>query len=316
MFGVAEDHDSNPLKIGISKLKKRGARFVSVNPVRTGYSAVADNWIGIRPGTDGLLILSRGPRAAEGAQDRRRLSRCATPTRPGWSSMRPGTADHGLFARDADGKPLVFETRHRARRAGRHARARGRRCRAATSSTTGASPCRPSSFSPKNISIRNTRRKPSPPRPASPPTTIRGLAAEIARVAFDEAIIIDQPWTDMNGERHESFVGRPVSFHAMRGISAHSNGFQTARALHLLQVLIGAVDCPGGFRFEPPYPKPVEAHPTPHGRAEHFGSNKPLSGPHLGFPRGPEDLLIDADGRPNRIDKAFSWDAPLVGRTG
>jgi sulfite dehydrogenase (quinone) subunit SoeA len=29
--------------------------------------------------------------------------------------------------------------------------------------------------------------------------------------------------------------GRPVSFHAMRGISAHSNGFQTARALHLLQ---------------------------------------------------------------------------------
>ena len=140
---------------------------------------------------------------------------------------------------------------------------------------------------------------------------IRGLAAEIARVAFDEAITIDQRWTDMHGERHESFVGRPVSFHAMRGISAHSNGFQTARALHLLQVLIGAIDCPGGFRYEPPYPKPVEAHPTPHGRAEHFGSNKPLSGPHLGFPRGPEDLLIDAEGKPNRIDKAFSWDAPL-----
>ncbi|MEP4105532.1 MAG: molybdopterin-dependent oxidoreductase, partial [Nitratireductor sp.] len=40
LFGVAEDHDSNPLKLGISKLKSRGARFVSVNPVRTGYSAV------------------------------------------------------------------------------------------------------------------------------------------------------------------------------------------------------------------------------------------------------------------------------------
>ena len=58
LFGVAEDHDSNPLKMGISKLKQRGARFVSVNPVRTGYSAIADNWIGIRPGTDGLFILS------------------------------------------------------------------------------------------------------------------------------------------------------------------------------------------------------------------------------------------------------------------
>ena len=116
----------------------------------------------------------------------------------------------------------------------------------------------------------------------------------------------------MHGERHHGYVGRPVSFHAMRGLSAHSNGFQTTRALHLLQVLIGAIDCPGGFRYEPPYPKPLSAHPTPHGRAEHFGSDKPLAGPHLGFPRGPEDLLIDVDGQPARLDKAFSWDAPIA----
>src|SRR5690606_29049699 len=99
---------------------------------------------------------------------------------------------------------------------------------------------------------------------------IRGLAAESGRVAVEEVVFIHQPWTDMQGVRHRGFRGRPVSFHAMRGISAHSNGFQTARALHLLQVLIGAVDCPGGFRFKPPYPKPMEAHPVPHGRAEHF----------------------------------------------
>ena len=51
MFGVAEDHDSNPIKIGLGKLKTPAARakFVSVNPVRTGYSAIADEWIGIRP---------------------------------------------------------------------------------------------------------------------------------------------------------------------------------------------------------------------------------------------------------------------------
>ena len=58
LFGVAEDHDSNPLKIGLAKLKARGARIVSINPVRTGYSAIADQWIGITPGTDGLLVLS------------------------------------------------------------------------------------------------------------------------------------------------------------------------------------------------------------------------------------------------------------------
>ncbi|WP_147696171.1 hypothetical protein, partial [Vogesella mureinivorans] len=35
-------------------------------------------------------------------------------------------------------------------------------------------------------------------------------------------------------------------------------------------------------------------------------------GPHLGFPLGPEDLLVDAEGRPARLDKAFSWDAPIA----
>src|SRR5918992_5484900 len=58
MFGVAEDHDSNPIKLALSMLRRRGARFISVNPVRTGYSAIADEWIGIRPGTDGLFVLS------------------------------------------------------------------------------------------------------------------------------------------------------------------------------------------------------------------------------------------------------------------
>ena len=52
LFGVAEDHDSNPLKLGLARLKARGARVVAINPVRTGYSAIADRWLGITPGTD------------------------------------------------------------------------------------------------------------------------------------------------------------------------------------------------------------------------------------------------------------------------
>ena len=58
MLGTAEDHHSNPLKIAISKFKRDGGRFVSVNPVRTGYSAIADEWVPIRPGTDGALLLA------------------------------------------------------------------------------------------------------------------------------------------------------------------------------------------------------------------------------------------------------------------
>jgi anaerobic selenocysteine-containing dehydrogenase len=310
LFGVAEDHDSNPLKIGISKLKQRGARFVSVNPVRTGYSAVADNWIGIKPGTDGLLILSLVHELLKARKiDVDYIVRYTNAT---WLVIdAPGTADHGLFARDAEGKPLVFESvterpvpvgspGARAALSGRVELDDG--CFAVPAFQLLAERYLEPKYAPDAVAEAT----------GVSASVIRGLAAEIARVAFDEAIFLDQRWVDINGQRHEGFVGRPVSFHAMRGISAHSNGFQTARALHLLQLLIGAVDCPGGFRFEPPYPKPMEAHPTPHGKAEHFGSNKPLSGPHLGFPRGPEDLLIDSEGRPARIDKAFSWDAPFA----
>ncbi len=94
----------------------------------------------------------------------------------------------------------------------------------------------------------------------------------------------------------------------MRGISAHSNGFQTARALHLLQIILGTVEIPGGYRFKPPYPKPFDAHPVPHCKVT---PGDPLDGPHLGYPRGPEHLCLRADGSPARIDKAFSWENPL-----
>ncbi len=58
MIGTAEDHHSNPLKIAISKFKRGGGRFISINPVRTGYSAIADEWIPIKPGTDGALFMA------------------------------------------------------------------------------------------------------------------------------------------------------------------------------------------------------------------------------------------------------------------
>ncbi len=310
LFGVAEDHDSNPIKMGIGKLKKNGGRFVSVNPVRTGYSAVADNWLGITPGTDGLLILAL---IHELFRIRKiDLDFLIRYTNAGWLVIdAPGTADHGLFARDENDTELVWDTNEG---------------KAVAYTNKGVKPDLT-----HEVTLPNGKKaKPvmrlmadmysdeafSPEAAAGrtgiPAETIRGLAAEIARVAFEEEIIIEQSWTDMKGERHENFIGRPVSMHAMRGISAHSNGFQTCRALHVLQVLIGSIDCPGGFRSKPPYPKPVKAHPKPHARRPDDAPNAPLNGPHLGYPLGPEDLLIEEDGKPLRIDKAFSWDAPLA----
>ena len=123
---------------------------------------------------------------------------------------------------------------------------------------------------------------------------------------------MDVPWTDVWGRRHSQTIGRPVSMHAMRGISAHANGFHTCRALHLLQILLGTIDVPGGFRYKPPYPKPIPTGPKPAGKAGEVVPGRPLPGPPLGFPTGPEDLLVETDGTPRRIDKAFSWEAPLA----
>ncbi len=293
MFGVAEDHDSNPIKLGISKLKARGAKFISVNPVKTGYSAVADEWIGIRPGTDGLFVLSLVHELLQA--DRIDLDFLARFTNAGWLVRRnPGAADDGLFVRDADGKPMVSD-----RAAGEVILPDGGRAYPVF----------------HLLAERYLDGRYSPDVVADTcgiaATTIRRIARELADVAFDQAITLDQPWTDTSGRRHETMLGRPVAMHAMRGISAHSNGFHTCRALHLLQMLLGAIDTPGSWRYKSPYPRPIPPGPQPVGKGAK--PNTMLPGMALGYPRGPEDMLLEDDGTPVRIDKAFTWAAPMSG---
>jgi anaerobic selenocysteine-containing dehydrogenase len=306
LFGVAEDHDSNPLKIGLCKLKARGARVISINPVRTGYSAIADQWIGITPGADGLLILSLVHLLlAAGKVDLDYLLRWTNAAQ--LVDRDPASPGYGTILRDDRGRPLAWDRE-------RH--------RAAPADTPGLKPALaggynlgPTHAKPVFQLLADTYLDPSlapeavAPACGVPPETIRRLAAELAHVAFERPITLERPWTDFRGERHATMTGRPVAMHAMRGISAHANGFQTCRALHLLQLLLGTVETPGGFRFEPPYPKPVALHPKPHHKVT---PGYPLDGPPLGFPRGPEDLALDTEGRPKRIDKAFSWEAPLA----
>ncbi len=304
LFGVAEDHDSNPIKMGIGKIKKRGARVIGVNPIRSGYNAVADDWVGITPGTDGLFILSLiHVLMKAGKIDLDYLSRYTNA--PVLVNAAEGP-EKGLFLRDADGKPLVID------------RATGE---PTAFDKPGVRPDLSATYEKDGVTHRpvfhlmaekylsdDHAPEAVAERCGIPASRIRAIAAEIARVAFDEAIELDHEWTDFRGETHSKIIGRPVSFHSMRGISAHANGFQTCRALHVLQILLGTVEVPGGFRFKPPYPKPVEAHPTPHGDRR---PGRPLNGPHLGFPRGPDDLLLDDNDNPIRIDKAFTWENPM-----
>ncbi len=310
LFGVAEDHSSNPIKRGLAKLKANGAKILSINPIRTGYSAIADEWIGIRPGTDGLFILALiHELLSAGKVD---LEFLAQTTNAPWLVIRdPGAADDGLFARDAEGNPLVWDRKAGSLRPvpeacetpalkGEVTLSDGRR--AVPAFQLLAERCLDPAHAADAVAARC----------GVEAATIRRIAAELAEAAFEQALVFDQPWTDWAGRRHERMVGRPVSVHAMRGISAHSNGFHTCRVLHVLQVLLGAIDTPGSFRYKPPYPRPVPPPVQPAGRPDQVKPGQPLPGPPLGFPRGPEDLVMDAEGRPQRIDKAFSWDAPLA----
>src|SRR3546814_10064964 len=101
------DHDSNPIKLGLGKLKARGAKIVAVNPVRTGYGAIADEWIGIRPGTDGLFAFALIHELLR--MDRIDLDYLVRYANAHWLVVRnPGGADDGLFARDVDGNVLCW----------------------------------------------------------------------------------------------------------------------------------------------------------------------------------------------------------------
>ncbi|TXI47087.1 MAG: formate dehydrogenase [Lysobacter sp.] len=307
LWGVAEDHDSNPIKLGLGALKARGAKIVAINPVRSGYGAIADEWIGIRPGTDGLLAFALIHELLR--TDRIDFDYLVRYTDAHWLTIRdPGSADDGMFARDADGRPLCWD-----REAGALALA----------DAVGISPrivgevrlpdgrTAVPVFQPLAERYLDPQYSPEAvaERCGVPATTIRRLARELAAAAFDSKLELPIPWTDAWGREHATMIGRPVAMHAMRGISAHSNGFHTCRALHALQLLLGAVDTPGGFRYQPPFPKPAPPANRP-GKARR--DNGALDAAPLGFVHGPEDLLVDAEGRPRRIDHAFSWAYPLA----
>ncbi len=145
------------------------------------------------------------------------------------------------------------------------------------------------------------------------PEKIRALAREMGRTALEQSFELPIPWTDSWGRAHKSVRGNPVAFHAMRGMAAHSNGFQSIRALSVLMSLLGTIDRPGGFRHKAPFPRgtpPVYAR-IPNS-PDAVKPDTPLAGAPLGFPAGPEDLFIGAEGEPVRIDKAFSWEYPLA----
>ena len=198
LFGVAEDHASNPIKIGLGALKSRGdAKVVSVNPVRTGYSAIADEWVGLRPGTDGLFVLALVHELL--SAERVDWDYLVRYTNAPWLVIdAPGAADDGLFARDGAGAPLAYDTGTRqfidARLTGitpslvgDYTLPDGRRAKPAFSLI--AERYLDPAYAPDRVAARI----------GVDAALIKRIARELAEAAFESNVVIETPWTDWAG---------------------------------------------------------------------------------------------------------------------
>jgi len=320
MIGTAEDHHSNPMKIALSKFKRAGGRFISINPVRTGYSAIADEWIPIKPGTDGALFMAL-------MHELIRLEKYDAPFLKRFSNsaqlvcLDPG-AEEGLFLYDPDSDQVNLDLPHNKYIWDEKTQSAQPCFKQGTSPvllgeyTMGPGPHQGKKVVPAFELLKRQVSETTPEWASAitsiPAERIRQLALELADTAFGQEFELPIAWTDYWGEKHQTVTGRPVAFHAMRGLSAHSNGFQTTRGLAVLMSLLGTIDRPGGFRHKAPYPRQVPPNAKPPSSENDIKPNTPLAKPPLGWPTQPEDLALDSEGKPLRIDKAYSWEHPLA----
>ena len=316
MIGTAEDHHSNPMKMALSKFKRNGGRFISINPVRTGYSAIADEWIPIKPGTDGALMLALIHELIKtGLYDRDFLVQYSNSAE--LVSSDEDSDDFGLFVRtDIPRDEACFDPQDRVWWDRKSDKAMHAREESLDPYLLGEFTLADGRKAKPAFQLLKERVEEYTPEWAAevtgiPAETIKTLAHEMGITARDEQIELPIAWTDAWGKDHDTITGNPVSFHAMRGLAAHSNGFQSIRALSILMSLLGTIDRPGGFRHKAPFPRPIPpCAKTPKG-PEGVQPNTPLAGMPLGWPAEPNDLFVDDKGEPVRIDKAFSWEFPL-----
>ena len=320
MLGTAEDHHSNPMKVALSKFKRSGGRFISINPIRTGYSAIADEWIPIRPGTDGALLLALIHELIR--DDRIDHDFLRTFSNSPDLVCLDDSAENGFFLRDPEREAINEDLPQNKYAWDQERNAPVSRETSETEhfALTGefVMPDGPHRGKRVATAFELLRREVEACTPewagsitGITPSRIRLLARELSHAAFEQAFELPVAWTDAWGRHHDAVIGRPVAFHAMRGLAAHSNGFQTVRALAILMSLLGTIDRPGGFRHKAPYPRQTPPRVRNVSDESQIKPNTPLGAAPLGFPARPEDLCVDAHGQPIRIDKAFSWEHPL-----
>lgn len=221
----------------MSRAHKRGMKLVVVDPVCSNAAAVADEWVPIRPGTDGALVLSMmnvliNELGLYDAEFLRKLSN-------GPYLIRDRD---GRYVRDGEtDKPLIWDEK-----------SKGAKCYDDPSLIApaleghfevGGEACTPA------FALLKRHLTDYPPERAAeittvPAETIRRLAEE-----FGTAASIGQT-VEIDGE---TLPLRAACAHWYKGISQHSQGFEQGMAIAMLNTIVGAIDVPGGLRADTVY---------------------------------------------------------------
>jgi molybdopterin-containing oxidoreductase family molybdopterin binding subunit len=243
----------------VSERKARGMRLVAIDPMLSPAAERADEWVPIRPGTDGFVALAMLHCLVNelGLYDAEHLRE--------HTNAPYLIGENGRYVRDPDtGKPLVWSPAQGAAvpfddPAGRESALLG-------AYAVNGVVARPAF---QRLADHVGRYTPEDAERVStiPATTIRRLAREFGEAARIGATI------RIDGQ---TLPHRPVGVLFFKGAQAHRHSLWTAMAISLLSEVVGAVDTPGGL----------------------LGSNpRSLGFPATGRPSwepiaGPDDLLI------------------------
>ncbi len=206
----------------VAGARARGARLVVVDPRRVGLAVKADQWLPVRPGTDGAVALSiAGVMIEQGLVRRRLRARLDQWSVPGSRRRRDAAA---------------LRQRRRLRGLGRGARdarlrydpGRGAMTRHRPGSRCGASRSR----------VATVR---------SAAARVRAFRCAVPRLPTGRG----RGYHRRRGRRHPAgahllWHHRPVAYFTWTGLEQHANATHTARAHSRLYALTGCVDVPGG----------------------------------------------------------------------
>ena len=212
--------------------RRRGARIIVVDPRRAGFAGRADQWLRVRPGSDGALALgiagemirnqwfdaefvrdwTNGPLLVRADTQRfLRVGELATPP--------IGARPEDLLAWDAAQNDLVAYSIPRRT----YARNCGKKLDASVELTLATG---------DKIRCRSAFGLYRDLCDAYPPDRVERLTWVDAGQVSETARLL--------------YASRPISYYAWSGVGQHTNATQTDRAISLLMALTGSFDAPGG----------------------------------------------------------------------